>query len=96
MSTLHIFQDRIAKVMGGKAILPPAFEFLPGMVQDPNWKIRFGACVAICNIGEGQSTRTPSTCSFFSLRVLLLRSILSSSPAPCPFSLLPFPPYRLP
>jgi len=45
--------DRLAIALGARTILPAAFELIPGMLTDPDWKQRSGGCFAISAIGEG-------------------------------------------
>lgn len=45
--------DRLAIALGARTILPAAFELIPGMLTDEDWKQRSGGCFAISAIGEG-------------------------------------------
>eukprot|EP00730_Choanoeca_flexa_P002879 TRINITY_DN11216_c0_g2_i1.p1 TRINITY_DN11216_c0_g2~~TRINITY_DN11216_c0_g2_i1.p1 ORF type:complete len:956 (+),score=326.75 TRINITY_DN11216_c0_g2_i1:88-2868(+) len=45
--------DRIANSLHGKVLLPPAFATLPAMLEQPDWRQRYVACLAIAGIGEG-------------------------------------------
>ncbi|KKA27201.1 hypothetical protein TD95_002096 [Thielaviopsis punctulata] len=45
--------DRLANKLGGETILAPTFNWLPRMVNSPNWKDRHAALMAISAISEG-------------------------------------------
>eukprot|EP00911_Craspedida_sp_UC1_P002453 UC1_evm1s1826 len=45
--------DRLAIYLGARAVLPTAFQVIPGMLADVDWKQRAGGCFAISAIGEG-------------------------------------------
>ena len=45
--------DRIACALGGKAVLPPAFQDIPGMLASHDWRMRHAGLVAIAAIAEG-------------------------------------------
>mmetsp|Transcript_8735 Transcript_8735/g.11822 ORF Transcript_8735/g.11822 Transcript_8735/m.11822 type:complete len:1130 (+) Transcript_8735:104-3493(+) len=47
--------DRLAMALGGKTILPLASQVLPGFLQDPDWKKRHAALIALSQIAEGCS-----------------------------------------
>jgi hypothetical protein len=40
-------------VIGGKAVLPIAFQYIPNMLGSPKWEQRHAALMAISAIGEG-------------------------------------------
>ena len=45
--------DRIAIALGGKAVLPPAFQYIPGMLVNHDWRLRHAGLMAIAAIAEG-------------------------------------------
>ncbi|XP_054167473.1 importin-5-like [Oppia nitens] len=45
--------DRLSCSIGGKAILPLAINSISQMLQNTDWKYRFGALMAISAVGEG-------------------------------------------
>ncbi|KAL8882256.1 MAG: hypothetical protein Q9198_000720 [Flavoplaca austrocitrina] len=45
--------DRLANKLGGAAILPPTFKFLPEMMNSNSWRDRHAALMAISAISEG-------------------------------------------
>ncbi|THU84282.1 ARM repeat-containing protein [Dendrothele bispora CBS 962.96] len=45
--------DRIACAMGGRAVLPPAFQYIPSMLVSYDWRARHAGLMAIAAIGEG-------------------------------------------
>ncbi|KAI9024505.1 hypothetical protein CLU79DRAFT_834266 [Phycomyces nitens] len=45
--------DRMARTLGGKIIVPVAFQFIPQMLQSGEWQQRRAALMAISSIGEG-------------------------------------------
>ncbi|KAI9089986.1 armadillo-type protein [Phlyctochytrium arcticum] len=45
--------DRLARALGGKAVLPVAFTVIPGMLAAPEWQKRHGALMTVSAIGEG-------------------------------------------
>ncbi|KAF9541179.1 ARM repeat-containing protein [Agrocybe pediades] len=45
--------DRLACAMGGRAILPPAFQYIPSMMASYDWRVRHAGLMAIAAIGEG-------------------------------------------
>src|SRR6185295_5240998 len=45
--------DRLANKLGGKALLPPTFSWLPRMMQSMAWRDRHAALMAISAISEG-------------------------------------------
>lgn len=45
--------DRLANRLGGEAVLPATFTWLPGMMISSNWKERHSALMAISAISEG-------------------------------------------
>ncbi|CAG8626806.1 8999_t:CDS:10, partial [Acaulospora morrowiae] len=45
--------DRLARNLGGKAVLPIAFNYIPVMLGSPKWEERHAALMAISAIGEG-------------------------------------------
>jgi hypothetical protein len=54
----HVYEqalDRLACALGGKSVLPPAFQFIPSMLASYDWRIRHAGLMAIAAIGEGTS-----------------------------------------
>ncbi|GJJ16311.1 hypothetical protein Clacol_010608 [Clathrus columnatus] len=52
----HVFEealDRLACALGGRALLPHAFQYIPGMLKSHEWRIRHAALMAIAVVGEG-------------------------------------------
>ncbi|KAI8978352.1 ARM repeat-containing protein [Trametes punicea] len=47
--------DRIACALGGHAVLPPAFTFIPAMLASHDWRLRHAGLMAIAAIAEGTS-----------------------------------------
>lgn len=45
--------DRLACALGGKAILPPAFQYIPSMLASYDWRSRHAGLLAIAAIAEG-------------------------------------------
>ncbi|KAG5641749.1 hypothetical protein DXG03_004294 [Asterophora parasitica] len=45
--------DRLACAMGGRAVLPPAFQYIPSMLASYDWRVRHAGLMAIAAIGEG-------------------------------------------
>ncbi|KAF7725557.1 hypothetical protein EC973_009512 [Apophysomyces ossiformis] len=45
--------DRLARALGGKAVLPVSFQYIPQMLQSSEWQQRRAALMAISSIGEG-------------------------------------------
>ncbi|PPQ86212.1 hypothetical protein CVT25_006892 [Psilocybe cyanescens] len=45
--------DRLACAMGGRSILPPAFQYIPSMMASYDWRVRHAGLMAIAAIGEG-------------------------------------------
>jgi importin-5 len=45
--------DRLANKLGGLAVLPPTFQWLPRMMQSGSWRDRHAALMAISAISEG-------------------------------------------
>lgn len=45
--------DRIARTLGGKTVVPVAFQYIPQMLQAGDWQQRRAALMAISSIGEG-------------------------------------------
>ncbi|PRT53656.1 Importin subunit beta-3 [Wickerhamiella sorbophila] len=45
--------DRMALKIGGEAMVPPLFYWLPKMLNSPEWRQRHGALMAISNVAEG-------------------------------------------
>jgi hypothetical protein len=45
--------DRLANKLGGQAVLPPTFNWLPRMMQSSAWRDRHAALMAISAISEG-------------------------------------------
>jgi hypothetical protein len=47
--------DRLACAVGGKAVLPAAFQHIPGMLASHDWKLRHAGLMAIASVAEGTS-----------------------------------------
>ncbi|PIL26735.1 hypothetical protein GSI_11149 [Ganoderma sinense ZZ0214-1] len=47
--------DRVACALGGAAVLPPAFSFIPAMLASHDWRLRHAGLMAIAAIAEGTS-----------------------------------------
>ena len=47
--------DRVACALGGTAVLPPAFSFIPAMLASHDWRLRHAGLMAIAAIAEGTS-----------------------------------------
>ena len=47
--------DRVACALGGQAVLPPAFTFIPAMLASHDWRLRHAGLMAIASIAEGTS-----------------------------------------
>ncbi|KAF8161678.1 armadillo-type protein [Crassisporium funariophilum] len=45
--------DRLACAMGGRAVLPSAFQYIPSMMASYDWRVRHAGLMAIAAIGEG-------------------------------------------
>ena len=43
----------MAIALGGKAVLPPAFQYIPGMLVSHDWRLRHAGLMAIAAIAEG-------------------------------------------
>jgi importin-5 len=54
----HVYEqalDRLACAVGGKAVLPAAFQHIPGMLASHDWKLRYAGLMAIASVAEGTS-----------------------------------------
>lgn len=54
----HVYEqalDRLACAVGGKAVLPAAFQHIPGMLASHDWKLRHAGLMAIASVAEGTS-----------------------------------------
>ncbi|GBE80930.1 Importin subunit beta-3 [Sparassis crispa] len=52
----HVYEqsiDRLACALGGKAVLPPAFQYIPAMLAGHDWRLRHAGLMAIAAIAEG-------------------------------------------
>lgn len=47
--------DRLACALGGKAVLPAAFQHIPGMLASHDWRLRHAGLMAIASVAEGTS-----------------------------------------
>lgn len=47
--------DRLACTLGGEAVLPIAFQHIPGMLANHDWRLRHAGLMAIAAVGEGTS-----------------------------------------
>ncbi|KAF9521782.1 armadillo-type protein [Crepidotus variabilis] len=45
--------DRLACALGGRSVLPPAFQYIPSMMASYDWRVRHAGLMAIAAIGEG-------------------------------------------
>ncbi|PFH46147.1 hypothetical protein AMATHDRAFT_70474, partial [Amanita thiersii Skay4041] len=45
--------DRLACALGGRAVLPPAFQYIPSMLASFDWRARHAGLMAIAAIAEG-------------------------------------------
>ena len=61
----HLYEqalDRIACTLGGEAVLPVAFQHIPGMLANHDWRQRHAGLMAIASVAEGTSrVRPPCT-----------------------------------
>ncbi|KIK93959.1 hypothetical protein PAXRUDRAFT_33792 [Paxillus rubicundulus Ve08.2h10] len=54
----HVYDqslDRLACALGGKEVLPPAFQYIPSMLASYDWRLRHAGLMAIAAIAEGTS-----------------------------------------
>ncbi|KII95405.1 hypothetical protein PLICRDRAFT_86789 [Plicaturopsis crispa FD-325 SS-3] len=54
----HVYEqslDRLACALGGKSVLPPAFQYIPSMLASYDWRLRHAGLMAIAAIAEGTS-----------------------------------------
>ncbi|OBZ65152.1 Importin subunit beta-3 [Grifola frondosa] len=54
----HVYEqslDRLACALGGKAVLPAAFQYIPAMLASHDWRLRHAGLMAIAAIAEGTS-----------------------------------------
>ncbi|KAI0253631.1 armadillo-type protein [Lactifluus subvellereus] len=54
----HVYEqslDRLACAVGGRAVLPAAFQHIPGMLASHDWKLRHAGLMAIASVAEGTS-----------------------------------------
>ncbi|KAF8521902.1 ARM repeat-containing protein [Hysterangium stoloniferum] len=52
----HVYEeslDRLACALGGKVLLPHAFQYIPGMLKSHEWRIRHAGLMAVAVVGEG-------------------------------------------
>ncbi|KAF9809312.1 hypothetical protein IEO21_07461 [Rhodonia placenta] len=52
----HVYEqsiDRLACALGGKVVLPPAFQSIPAMLASHDWRLRHAGLMAIAAIAEG-------------------------------------------
>lgn len=47
--------DRLSCCLGGKAVLGPAFQYIPSMLANFDWKVRHAGLMAIAAVAEGGS-----------------------------------------
>jgi hypothetical protein len=52
--------DRLACALGGKNVLPPAFQYIPAMLSSHDWKHRHAGLMAIANLAEGTAEVIPT------------------------------------
>lgn len=55
--------DRLACAVGGRAVLPAAFQHIPGMLASHDWKLRHAGLMAIASVAEGTSKVTSFLCA---------------------------------
>ena len=54
----HLYEqsiDRLACALGGKAVLPSAFQYIPSMLASYDWLLRYMGLMAIAAVGGGTS-----------------------------------------
>ena len=54
----HVYEqslDRLTCAVGGKAVLPAAFQHIPGMLASHDWKLRHAGLMVIASVAEGTS-----------------------------------------
>ncbi|KAI0782934.1 ARM repeat-containing protein [Abortiporus biennis] len=54
----HVYEqalDRLACALGGRAVLPAASQYIPGMLAGHDWRMRHAGLMAIASIAEGTS-----------------------------------------
>ncbi|KAH7883434.1 ARM repeat-containing protein [Phlebopus sp. FC_14] len=54
----HVYDqslDRLACALGGKEVLPPAFQYIPSMLASYDWRLRHAGLMAIAAVAEGTS-----------------------------------------
>ncbi|KAI0314845.1 armadillo-type protein [Amylostereum chailletii] len=54
----HVYEqalDRLACTLGGEAVLPIAFQHIPGMLANHDWRLRHAGLMAVAAVGEGTS-----------------------------------------
>ena len=59
----HVYEqslDHLACAVGGKAVLPAAFQHIPGMLASHNWKLCHAGLMAIASVTEGTSKVMPN------------------------------------
>ncbi|KAF8584878.1 ARM repeat-containing protein [Ramaria rubella] len=52
----HVYEqalDRLACALGGKVLLPHAFQYIPAMLKSHEWRIRHAGLMAVAVVGEG-------------------------------------------
>ncbi|KZT18501.1 ARM repeat-containing protein [Neolentinus lepideus HHB14362 ss-1] len=52
----HVYEqslDRLAIALGGKSVLPPAFQYIPAMLASHDWRLRHAGLMAIAAVAEG-------------------------------------------
>jgi hypothetical protein len=55
-SNAHLFEQslgRLASALGGEAVLPPTFQFIPNMLVAHDWRPRHAGLLAIAVIVQG-------------------------------------------
>ncbi|KAJ7634928.1 armadillo-type protein [Roridomyces roridus] len=45
--------DRLACAVGGRSVLPPAFQYIPSMMASYDWRVRHAGLMAVAAIAEG-------------------------------------------
>ncbi|KDQ51416.1 hypothetical protein JAAARDRAFT_185002 [Jaapia argillacea MUCL 33604] len=54
----HVYEqsiDRLAIALGGKVVLPSAFQYIPAMLASHDWRLRHAGLMAIAAVAEGTS-----------------------------------------
>lgn len=74
-SNAHLYEQslgRLASALGGEAVLPPTFQFIPSMLAAHDWRPRHAGLMAIAAIIQGT----------FEVRKLIAEQILTTGGLP--------------